>query len=288
MRIVLRSLLNRRPTCYDPRSTIAAWLREDEAFRDWTSRWTVPSRRTVEARIVAKEGFVLAGLEVAREVFRTVDRAVRFRTRFRDGDDVRPGTEVCVVEGRAAAVLGAERLALNLLQRMSGVATEARRLCRLVEGTRVRLLDTRKTAPGLRYLDKYAASVGGMLNHRLNLADGILVKENHIAAAGGLRRAVEAVVRRRPSHLLVEVEVRTPEELEEALGLPVDIVMLDHFDVEAARRAVERAGGRRPLEVSGNVGEANLRSYAETGVDYISVGAVTHSVRSVDLSLLVG
>lgn len=197
------------------------------------------------------------------------------------------GVEVGVVEGSAAGVLAAERLALNLLQRMSGVATEARRLCRLVEGTGARLLDTRKTAPGLRYLDKYAASVGGMLNHRLNLADGVLLKENHIAAAGGLRRAVEAVLRRKPSHLLVEVEVRTLAELEEALGLPVDVVMLDNFPVEDVARGVRLAAGRRPLEVSGGVEEGNIRAYAETGVDYISVGAVTHSVRAMDLSLLV-
>jgi nicotinate-nucleotide pyrophosphorylase (carboxylating) len=287
MKITLSSILNRKPTVYDTRPFVAALFREDGADNDLTTRCTAPNRRNVTAKIIAKEAGVLAGLDVMKEIFHFRDRSLRIHTDFHEGDAVKEKDTVCVVRGRTASILQSERVALNVLQRMSGVATEAKKLCSLVSGTKAKLLNTRKTIPGMRYLEKYASTVGGAVNHRLSLSDGILIKENHIMAAGSLKQAVLEAWKRKPANILIEVEVKNLRELREALDLPVDLVMLDNFDPATVRKAVRMTAGRKPLEVSGNVRAGNIRTYALAGVDYISVGAITHSAHALDFSLLV-
>jgi nicotinate-nucleotide pyrophosphorylase (carboxylating) len=276
-------------------------LAEDVGSGDVTSQWILPPELGVHGRFLAKAQGVLAGLEVARQVFRQVDERIAFRARMKDGDALSKGDIVATVEGPAVSILTAERTALNFLQRMSGIATLTRRYVEAVAGTPAVILDTRKTAPGLRLLDKWAVRLGGGQNHRLGLYDMVLIKDNHIAAAGGITQAVERVRRRnRPGlgpepcpeqgrraveGLAVEVEVKSLAELEEALALSVDRIMLDNMDLDEMRRAVEMTAGRVPLEASGNVTLETVAAIAATGVDYISVGALTHSVKALDISL---
>jgi len=262
-------------------------LEEDLGPGDVTSTWTLPSDQRARGAFVAKEGGVIAGLLVAREVFRQLDEAVVLTLWVEDGTPVAPGTVVATVEGPAIPILSGERTALNFLQRMSGIATATRRYVEAVAGTGAVILDTRKTAPGLRALDKWAVRLGGGQNHRQGLYDMVLIKDNHIAAAGGIARAVERVRARNRAGLPVEVEVRTLAELDEVLALepPVDRIMLDNMDLPTMREAVRRTAGRIPLEASGGVNLERVRAIAETGVDYISVGALTHSVRALDISL---
>jgi nicotinate-nucleotide pyrophosphorylase (carboxylating) len=287
MKIVLQSILNRKKFVYHYRGFIAGLFAEDRAGNDLTTRYTAHQDGTVTARIIAKESGVLAGMAVLRDVFHFRDSSVGVSLLYQDGAAVAEKDVICELSGRTTSILQSERIALNILQRMSGVATETARLVELVKGTPCRLLNTRKTIPGMRYLEKYATTVGGALNHRLNLSDGILIKENHIMAAGSIRKAVSQAWERKPGHILIEVEVRDLTELEEAVDLPVDLVMLDNFDLETVRKAVALNKGRKKLEVSGNVTAKNIRAIAETGVDYISVGAITHSAHSLDFSLLI-
>ena len=286
MKIVLQSILNTKPFVYDYRNFIGDLFREDRSADDLTTRYTAHGKRTVNAKIVAKERGILAGMNVLRDIFHYRDRSVGVSLLFPDGAEVAEKDVICELSGRTESILQSERIALNVLQRMSGVATETAGLVGLVRGTACRLLNTRKTIPGMRYLEKYATTVGGAMNHRLNLADGILIKENHIMAAGSISNAVTQAWKRKPANILIEVEVRDLTELEEAAALPVDLVMLDNFALETVRKAVELNKGRKKLEVSGNVTAKNIRSIAETGVDYISVGAITHSAHSLDFSLL--
>ena len=268
-------------------------LAEDLGSGDVTSQWILPPEMRVHGHFLAKSHGVLAGLEVVRQVFRQVDERIIFQAHKKDGDAISKGDVVAVVEGPAASILTAERTALNFLQRMSGIATLTRRFVEAVAGTRAVILDTRKTAPGLRLLDKWAVRLGGGQNHRLGLYDMVLIKDNHIAAAGGITQAVERVRQRnqqglcpeRVEGLAVEVEVKSLAELEEALALSVDRIMLDNMDLDEMRRAVEMTAGQVPLEASGNVTLENVAAIAATGVDYISVGALTHSVRALDISL---
>jgi nicotinate-nucleotide pyrophosphorylase (carboxylating) len=276
-------------------------LAEDVGSGDVTSQWILPLEIGVHGRLLAKAQGVLAGLEVARQVFRQVDERIAFRARMKDGDALSKGDIVATVEGPAASILTAERTALNFLQRMSGIATLTGRYVEAVAGTRAVILDTRKTAPGLRLLDKWAVRLGGGQNHRLGLYDMVLIKDNHIAAAGGITQAVERVRRRnrqglcpepfdyaqdvRAEGLAVEVEVKSLTELEEALALSVDRIMLDNMGLDEMRRAVEMTAGRVRLEASGNVTLETVAAIAATGVDYISVGALTHSVKALDISL---
>jgi nicotinate-nucleotide pyrophosphorylase (carboxylating) len=260
-------------------------LAEDVGSGDVTSQWILPPEMRVRGRFLAKAQGVLAGLEVVRQVFRQIDERIAFQARMKDGDVISQGDIVATVEGPAASILTAERTALNFLQRMSGIATLTHRYVEAVAGTRAVILDTRKTAPGLRLLDKWAVRLGGGQNHRLGLYDMVLIKDNHIAAAGGLTQAVERVRRRNQQGLAVEVEVKSLAELEEALALDVDRIMLDNMDLDQMRRAVEITAGRVPLEASGNVTLENVAAIAATGVDYISVGALTHSVKALDISL---
>ncbi|MGQ9584807.1 MAG: carboxylating nicotinate-nucleotide diphosphorylase [Anaerolineae bacterium] len=262
-------------------------LKEDVGPGDVTSTWTLSPGLQTRGHFGVKQEGVVAGLAVVREVFRQLDPAIRFTAQVEDGTPVAVGTSLATVEGPAIPILSGERTALNFLQRMSGIATATRRYVEAVAGTRAVILDTRKTAPGLRALDKWAVALGGGQNHRQGLYDMVLIKDNHIAAAGSITRAVERVRAHNRSGLPIEVEVKTPAELEEALALdpPVDRIMLDNMTVEEMRQAVQRVDGRVPLEASGGVNLQTVRAIAETGVDFISVGALTHSVTALDISL---
>lgn len=259
-------------------------LAEDVGPGDVTTQATLPPDLTYAGDLIAKASGIVAGLDVARRVFAAVDGDVEFEPLVDEGAAVTPGLHLAHVAGPARALLTAERVALNLLQRMSGIATLTRRYVEAVAGTRAVILDTRKTVPGLRMLDKRAVVVGGGSNHRIGLYDMALIKNNHITAAGGITAAVQRVRAAWGDRLPVEVEVATLGELEEALPLGVDLIMLDNMSLAAMRAAVEMVAGRVPLEASGNVSLETVAAIAATGVDYISVGKLTHSVEALDIS----
>ena len=271
------------------RRVVGDALAEDGAGEDITTDTLVSPELRGSAVIVAKEAGVVAGLPVAAAVFHATDPSLSFQIRVPDGARVAAGETLAQVEGRVASMLRAERVALNFLQRLSGIATATARLVEAVAGLPTRILDTRKTTPGLRPLERYAVRRGGGQNHRYNLADGILVKDNHWRAvraqsadiAGAVRRLRE----RAPQGLRIEVEVTSPAEAEEALAAGADILLLDNMGPEEMRQAVEAARGRAQTEASGGITLGNVREVAETGVDYISVGALTHSAPALDISL---
>ena len=273
----------------DVQDSIDRALAEDQAFNDPTTGSIIPSDLTARGVIRSKASGVLAGIEVSLAVFRRVDPGLAAEPLMPDGAGLTPGDEIARMEGRAASILRAERVALNFLQRMCGIATDTSRYVKAVDGFRAKIVDTRKTAPGLRYLDKYAVRAGGGANHRLSLADGILIKDNHIAALRsqglGLKEAVELAVDRASHTINVEVEVANLEELEEALAAGARIIMLDNMSLEDMRRAVQMVDGRAILEASGGINLETARAVAETGVDLISVGSLTHSVKALDVSL---
>jgi nicotinate-nucleotide pyrophosphorylase (carboxylating) len=262
-------------------------LDEDIGAGDVTTETVLNGRETGKAQAVAKANMVLAGIDVFRETFLTLDPDVQWIDCLEDGREIKRGEILAELSGKLAGILTAERTALNFLQRMSGIATATRRYVQAIAGTRARILDTRKTAPGLRILDKYAVRVGGGVNHRFALYDGVLVKDNHIAAAGGIGPAVERARRAVPHTLKIEVEVKNIDEIRAALAAGADAIMLDNMTIEAMSEAVRLISGRLPVEASGNVTLANVRQIAETGVDFISVGALTHSVAAADISLRV-
>jgi nicotinate-nucleotide pyrophosphorylase (carboxylating) len=263
---------------------IAAGLREDAARRDVTGRAIFGPAARARAVLRAKEAGVLAGLPVARRVFSRLDPAIRFVARRRDGDRVAAGEIVAEIRGPTRALLAGERLALNLLQRMSGIATLTARYVEAVRGLPVRILDTRKTAPGLRALDKYAVACGGAANHRMSLADLAMIKDNHLRAAGSIQAAVEKVRRAAP-RVKIEVEASTLDEVQEAAAARVDFIMLDNMAPDLMREAVALVAGRAKIEASGSISMENVRAVAETGVDFISVGRLTHSAPALDLSM---
>lgn len=261
-------------------------LVEDVGAGDLTTEATVAAGTQGQARLVAKEDFVLAGVDVARQVFAMVDASVTFSSRHRDGDAVQRGAVLAEMAGAAASLLQGERVALNLLQRMCGIATLTARFVAAVSGTSAQIVDTRKTTPGLRVLEKYAVRMGGGRNHRYALYDGVLIKENHIVAAGGITAAVQRA-RKRLSHIhKIEIETQNLREVEEAVTAGADIVLLDNMADVQLREAVTLVAGRALTEASGGVGLESVRAIAETGVDLISVGALTHSYRAVDISML--
>lgn len=260
-------------------------LAEDIGDGDYTSLWTVPENALATASFVAKRQGVIAGLSVVDCVFSVVDAACATEFAVADGATVKAGDRFGRVSGPARALLAGERTALNFLQRLSGIATATRAYVDAVAGTRAIILDTRKTVPGLRLLDKWAVVAGGGQNHRVGLFDMILIKDNHIRATGGIAAAVRAVQAANAKGLQVEVEVTNLDELREALALPVDRIMLDNMDIAQMAAAVRLTAGRVPLEASGNVTLDTVRAIAETGVDYISIGALTHSVRALDISM---
>ena len=261
-------------------------LEEDIGPGDVTTAATIPPGTMARAELVAKEEFVLAGIAVARRVFELLDTQVAFEELIKDGQTVKRGEVLAWLKGDAASLLQGERVALNLLQRMSGVATLTRAFVREAEGAGATIVDTRKTTPGLRALEKYAVRVGGGGNHRMALYDGVLIKENHVAAAGGITAAVSRARRYAPHTLKIEVEVRNLEEVAEALAAGADILLLDNMGLRQLEAAVKLVGGRAMTEASGGVNLDTVRAIAETGVDLISVGALTHSYRSVDISML--
>ncbi|AIB13401.1 nicotinate-nucleotide pyrophosphorylase (plasmid) [Azospirillum argentinense] len=272
------------PLTYEP--IVRAALAEDLGRAgDITTDSIVPADAVATARVAARQDGRVAGLEVALSAFRILDPAAELRVEHGDGADVAPGATIATVTARARALLTAERTALNLLGRLSGIATATRALVREVEGTRARIVCTRKTTPGLRVLEKHAVRLGGGFNHRFGLDDAVLVKDNHIAVAGGIRPAVERV-RAAIGHMVkVEVEVDTLAQLEELLTLPVDVVLLDNMDPPTLRRAVAMVDGRMVTEASGNVTLSTVRAIAEAGVDMISVGWLTHSAPNLDVGL---
>lgn len=262
-------------------------LTEDIGTGDVTTDSIVSPDSEITGRFIAKSRGVVAGWDVVRTVFRLLDQRVKVYQYVSDGAEVKPGEAIGTVTGPARAILSAERVVLNLLQRMSGIATMTRQFVSAVEGTRAVILDTRKTVPGLRVLDKMAVYIGGGANHRMGLYDMVLIKDNHIAEAGGVAEAVAEVRRHAPAGMKVEVEVRTLDQLKEALGLGVDMILLDNMNTEAIRSAVKEVGGKVPLEASGNMNLRRISAVASTGVDFISVGALTHSVTAMDISLMI-
>lgn len=274
------------------RDIVERALVEDLGHGDVTTDSLIPPDARGQATVVVKADGVVAGLEVALEVFRQVDPSTRSHILVEDGAEVSPGDLVADLEGSVAGILKAERVALNFLQRLSGIATATNAYVKAVQGTKARIIDTRKTVPGLRQLEKYAVRVGGGHNHRYNLADGILIKDNHIAALRarefGLAEIVELARERSPHTLRVEIEVESVDEAIEAVEGGADVVLLDNMTPEEMRRVVELSGGRALLEASGGVTLDTVRAVAETGVDLISVGALTHSVRALDISLDMG
>lgn len=260
-------------------------LREDIGPGDITTDNLVAADALGNGFIVAKQELIVAGLDVAERVFRELSPQIAFEAQVEDGQRVQTGSVVARVDGSLRALLKGERTALNFLQRLSGIATLTRAYVDAVAGSGVTLVDTRKTAPGWRALEKYAVRVGGARNHRMGLFDGVLIKDNHIAVAGGIARAIETI-RRHISHLVkVEVEAATLEQVEAALTAGADVIMLDNMDVDQVRRAVAIIGRRALVEVSGGVTRAGLAELARSGVDLISIGALTHSAVAVDVSM---
>ena len=261
-------------------------LAEDIHTGDITTLAMLPKARRMRARLVAKEPMVLAGLSVAERVFARLDPSTRFETAFADADRLEIGDVIARIEGDAAALLQGERVSLNLLQRMCGIATQTALYVKEIEGTAARVVDTRKTTPGLRVLEKYAVRVGGGTNHRTGLYDGVLIKENHIAAAGGILEAVRRARAYIPHTLKVEIETESLEQVALALQAGADIIMLDNMSLAEMSEAVLLIGRRALVEASGGVSLKSIRAIALTGVDIISVGALTHSVRASDISML--
>ena len=264
-------------------------VQEDVGEGDHTSLACVPEDAVGRAHALVKEDGVIAGLAIAEQIFYFIDPSLQVESLAKDGDDVTPGTVVMQVSGSVRSILQGERLVLNVMQRMSGIAGTTRRIVRRLEGLDTKVLDTRKTTPGMRFLEKMAVKIGGGENHRFGLFDMMMLKDNHIDFAGGIRPAIERANAYRTSHALeipLEIEARNLEELDEILEVGgVDRVMLDNFGFDDLREAVRRVDGRVETEASGNITEATARQYAECGVDFISMGALTHSVKSLDISL---
>lgn len=264
-------------------------VQEDVGEGDHTSLACVPEDAVGRAHALVKDDGVIAGLAIAEQIFYFIDPSLQVESLAKDGDEVVPGTVVMQVSGSVRSILQGERLVLNVMQRMSGIAGTTRRIVRRLEGLDTKVLDTRKTTPGMRFLEKMAVKIGGGENHRFGLFDMMMLKDNHIDFAGGIRPAIERANSYRRSHALeipLEIEARNLDELDEILEVGgVDRVMLDNFGFDDLREAVRRVDGRVETEASGNITEATARQYAECGVDFISMGALTHSVKSLDISL---
>ena len=267
---------------------ISLWFAEDIGDGDHTTLSCIPATALGKSQLIIKENGVLAGVDVAREIFRAFDSELNMTVFINDGTEVKVGDVAFVVEGKIQSLLQTERLMLNIMQRMSGVATRTREYVKALEGTKTRVLDTRKTTPGLRLLEKEAVKIGGGVNHRIGLYDMILLKDNHVDFAGGIAQAIQrskAYLKEKGKDLKIEIEVRSFDELAQVMTEGgVDRIMLDNFTPENTRKAVEIIAGKYETESSGGITFATLKEYAECGVDYISVGALTHSVKSLDMS----
>ena len=267
---------------------IPLWFAEDIGDGDHTTLSCIPADAMGKSQLIIKENGVLAGITIAREIFKVFDPELKMTVFIQDGTEVKVGDVAFVVEGKIQSLLQTERLMLNIMQRMSGVATRTREYVKLLEGTKTNVLDTRKTTPGLRLLEKEAVKIGGGVNHRIGLYDMILLKDNHVDFAGGIDKAIQrakAYLQSKGKDLKIEIEVRNFDELSQVMSIGgVDRIMLDNFSVENTRKAVEIINGKYETESSGGITFETLRQYAECGVDYISVGALTHSVKSLDMS----
>jgi nicotinate-nucleotide pyrophosphorylase (carboxylating) len=264
-------------------------LAEDVGDGDHTSLATIPAGTQGKAKLLVKDTGILAGVELALEIFKQVDPNLKVNVLLHDGAEIKPKDIALEVEGDAKSILTAERLVLNCMQRMSGVATKTHEIVKLLKGTGTKVLDTRKTTPGMRYLEKWAVKIGGGVNHRFGLFDMILIKDNHVDYSGGIKQAIQNAkdyLHKTGKKLDIEIEVRNLEELQQVLDAGgIDRILLDNFNFDDLRKAVSMIGGKYETEASGGITIDNIRQYAEYGVDYISVGALTHSVKSLDLSL---
>jgi len=260
-------------------------LKEDIGSGDVTTNLIVPDFQKGIAEIFVKEDGVIAGLNVANEIFKRLNNKITFRKFVKEGDKVSKGIKIAEVKGSLRTLLTGERTALNFLQRMSGIATFTAKFVAQLEGLNTKILDTRKTVPCLRMLDKYSVKIGGGTNHRFGLYDMVLIKDNHIKAAGSITRAVQLIRKKLKKKMKIEVETANLDEVKEALSNKVDIIMLDNMSVEMMEQAVKLIGGKAKVEASGNVTLENVRKIALTGVDFISVGALTHSVKALDISM---
>lgn len=259
-------------------------FREDIGDGDITTNNLVPENSVAKASMTAKADGVIAGLPIAEKVFKKLDPNLVWKPLVKDGDTIKKGDVIVEMQGSFRALLTGERLALNLMQRMSGIASETAKYVAEVKHTNVQILDTRKTVPGLRTLDKYSVKTGGGTNHRIGLYDLVMIKDNHIKIAGGIAPAVEQIRKSIPSHIKVEVETTNLEEVKEAVFAGADIIMLDNMSNEAMTEAVLLVNGKAKTEASGNMSLERLKGVAETGVDFISIGALTHSVKALDIS----
>lgn len=260
-------------------------LAEDIGTGDITTKATVSPKKMGRAVAIAKDDFVVAGIDVFVRTYKVIDKNIKVKKFIKDGCPARKGDVIAEVSGSLSSILQAERVSLNLFQRMSGIATQTAKYVKAVAGTSAVILDTRKTAPGLRILDKMAVRLGGARNHRIGLYDGVLIKDNHIEAAGGITAAVQAQRKHLTRPMKIEVETQNISQVKEALSCGVDIIMLDNMSIPAMKRAVEFVAGRALLEASGNVSLKNAAAIAATGVDFISIGELTHSVHAADISL---
>jgi nicotinate-nucleotide pyrophosphorylase (carboxylating) len=262
---------------------------EDIGDGDHTTLSTIPESAKGKVQLIIKEDGILAGVEIAGQIFHTFDPDLKMNIFIQDGAEVKYGDIAFTVEGKVQSLLQTERLVLNVMQRMSGIATTTRKYVKILEGTKTRVLDTRKTTPGMRMLEKEAVRIGGGKNHRIGLFDMILLKDNHVDFAGGIENAIARAKEycwQKGKNLPIEIEVRNYDELDQVLKIGgIDRIMLDNFNVENTRKAVELVGGSYEIESSGGITSDTIREYAETGVDYISIGALTHSVKSLDMSL---
>jgi nicotinate-nucleotide pyrophosphorylase (carboxylating) len=262
-------------------------LREDIGDGDHTSLACIPAKAMGKAKLLVKEEGIIAGIELASLILNKVDPQLRFKQLIKDGEKVKPGHIAFTVEGSSQSILKAERLVLNCMQRMSGIATKTNKLVQLCNGTKAQVIDTRKTTPGIRFIEKWAVTIGGGSNHRFGLYDMILIKDNHIDYAGGIREAIDAAnAYQKKKKLKIEIEARSIVELKQILAAgKIQRIMLDNFPINELKKAVKMIEGKYETEASGGITEKNIRTYASTGVDYISIGALTHSVKSLDLSL---
>ncbi len=273
---------------YDRFSTgrlIDLWLREDIGSCDLTVQLMIEPTETGSFRMNARESMVLAGIEVAADVFRRYEPRLSIKVEAADGDRVEKGATLILVEGPAQGILTAERTALNIVQRLSGIATETARYVDIIKGTSARLIDTRKTTPGLRMLEKHAVACGGGLNHRLGLDNGVMIKDNHIAVCGGIAQAVERARKKLPVLTKIEVECDRMEQVRDAVAAGADVIMLDNMPVPEMKQAVAYVAGRAKVEASGGIRYETIRAIAETGVDYISTSKITQSAPAVDIGL---
>lgn len=262
-------------------------LLEDINYCDVTTDYLIPAEQDGKAEFVSKADGIVCGTEIAVRVFQILDENISFEILKKDGEEVKKGDLILTVKGKTAVLLKGERTALNLIQHMSGISTAANKYAKIVEGTNASIADTRKTLPGLRPLQKYAVMTGGAKNHRYNLSDAAMLKDNHIDAAGGITAAITKL-RSKIGHMTkIEVETRNLDELQEALNAKADIIMLDNMSPELMKKAVEITNGRAVLEASGGITDETLRAVAESGVDIISVGALTHSVKAFDISMYI-